>query len=344
MIGTTRVRAVVAFAVAAATLVAPAAARACNQPYISLSATSVAPGDTVYWSIANAAMGAEWDGVRIAGRTVVPPGTVTEAKPSGSFIVPDFGDKAISLAVETTLAHAADGGLWRGSESLQYRPPTPPPADAPPEAGPPAESGAPPPVEELPRRRGEPNGNGAPGGPTRGGGDTADAPRGPNPQPGEPVSTREPGERAAPVATTGKPRVFAPVQVDARGVTATPDRHSPARTRPAQVPMPDRIAPVPRLEPRAPPVRAPADGDGPALLPLIVGAVAISGIVVLLLLRRRGRATGSVSLDPISPIPPDALIEAELQELVAEERHKRLQAQDDCEPAEAGEPIRAGPI
>jgi hypothetical protein len=344
VIGTTRFRAVVGFAVAAATLVAPAAARACNQPYISLSATNVAPGDTVYWSIANADIGAEWDGVRIAGRTVVPPGTVTEARPDGSFVVPDFGDKAISLPVETTLAHASDGGSWPKSATLEYRPPSPPPAEAPPEAGPPAESGAPPPVEELPGRRGEPNGNASPGGHTPGGGDTGDAPRGGNPQPREPVSTRKLAERAAPVGTSDEPSVFAPVQADARGVTATPNDHSPARPRPAHAPLPDRIAPVPQLEPRAVPVRPPTDSEGPPLLPLIVGAAAICGLVVLLRLRRRGQATGSVSLDPISPIPPDALIEAELQELVAEERHKRLQEEHGPEPAEAGEPIRAGPI
>jgi hypothetical protein len=344
VIGTTRFRAVVGFAVAAATLVAPAATWACNQPYVSLSATSVAPGDTVYWSIANVDLGAEWDGVRIAGRTVVPPGSVTEARPHGSFVVPDFGDKAISLPVETTLAHAADGGSWPKSATLQYRPPSAPPVEAPPEAGPPAESGAPPSIEELPRRRGEPNGNASPGGPTRGGGETGDAPRGPGPQPSEPVSTRAPAERAAPVATKGEPRVFAPVQVDAHAVTATPPDRRPARTRPAQAPLPERIAPVPQLEPRAVPVRAPTDSDGAPLLPLVVGAAAICGLVALLLLRRRGQATGSVSLDPRSPIPPAALIEAELQELVAEERHKRLQEEHGREPAEAGEPIRAGPI
>lgn len=344
IISTTRFRAVVVSIAAVAALAAvPSSAWACNLPYISLSVTSAGPGDTVHWSIGNADIGAEWDGLRIAGRTLVPPGTVTEPKPHGSFVMPDVGDQAASLSVETTLSHAADGGTWPKSAPLEYRPPSQPPAEGPAEAAPPTETGAPPPVEETPVRRGEPNGNASPGGPARGRGEPGDTRGSRSPEAGAPVSTREPAERAAPVALAASPSAHAPVQAEVQEAATTHRRLGPPRTRHAQAPSPERLARVDAVEPRAIPVRTPAEDDGPLLL-LAVGAAAISAAGVLLVLRGGGQGTGSASLEPVSPIPPDALIEAELQEILAEEGHRRLREERGRDPAERGDPIRAGPI
>jgi hypothetical protein len=305
----------------------PPAASACNQPYISVTTASAEPGDVVYWSIGNADLGAAYDGLRIAGREVVPPGTVTEPKPHGSFVMPDFGDRPISVSVETVVSHDHEGGPWHRSATIQYRPPVAPP-QSPATPIQPSE-----PVQALdpaePERKHEPQGSRpAPGPPT-------DPPRGHDPASGGPgrtpsdpaVERQEPVQsavplRAAPVAEDRSAVVAKPRQLEAREPGALPGAR-PVRAVPL-VPATRRALPSPDREEPTPAIIV------AGLSCLLVCAVAGTG---WWLLRRRGFSAGPAIETPALPRSPpsaaavtadDLRLEAELQELIAEERARHM--------------------
>jgi hypothetical protein len=78
------------------------------------------------------------------------------------------------------------------------------------------------------------------------------------------------------------------------------------------------------------------------VLLVALSAVGICAGWLILMMRGRGE-TGAPSLVAPVRIPPDAMLEAELQEILAEERLKRLHEEHGRDMAERGEPARAGP-
>lgn len=120
----------------------------------------------------------------------------------------------------------------------------------------------------------------------------------------------------------------------------------PGRPRATPAPPANRSVPQ-RAPPRQPTatVSAPApvapEHDGPAL-PLMLAA-ALSAAVgcavwLMMLLRRPGEAAAPSANDPVPQVPPvpsDASVEAELQEIVAEERARQASRETAA--------IRAGP-
>lgn len=342
-IARTRFHLVVGSIIAVMALAAgPSSASACNNPVLTLSATSAEPGDTISWSLGNADAGAEYSDVEVAGRSVSPGGTVTGSKPTGSFVLSDYGDQPRSLPIQTVVSHDHEGGPWTAPATIQYRPPSPPPTATPP----PADQGAPPPVSDLPRQLADPNGNAAPGGPARGRPESG-APREPDPRGAAPFVAREPVETAARIAApadaVGEPDASAPPQVYARGVAGRPRQRAQAQAPTTRAPTPERVAPAPRHSPREVPVSAPAEDDPPPLLLVILSAAGLCVIGLFVLLRRDGQAEGQPAVMPDASSPPDARIEAELQEILAEERLKRFEVEHGRAFGEPGEPIRAGP-
>ena len=329
----------------AALAAGPGVGRACNNPYLSLSQAGAQPGDVVHWTLANAEAGAEYGDVKIAGRTVQSGSTVTETKPQGSFVMPDLGQRTMRVEVSTVVSHDEEGGPWLANTIIEYRPPPPPPADAPTETPATPGSGA---EEEKPTSapRRSPD---TPAGRDRKGRERSRAPRTPVPAP-DPVETG-----AAPVSTT-TPATAAPA-VDGRAETTSADPLSTRASRGETVaprvestrpqfgrgPVPERVAPTPIPALRAPDGVA-ADGRAPALPTIAFALLGLMGMAALvaLLWRRRGGRSAPVVARPM-PFPPDVLIEAELQEIVAEERHRLLRDEHEHELPETGEPIRAGP-
>jgi len=88
------------------------------------------------------------------------------------------------------------------------------------------------------------------------------------------------------------------------------------------------------------------DRDRPALPLLLVAGIGAAGVCAAWLTRLLlggGQAATPNVIAPVPRIPPDASVEAELQEIVAEERLKRFADEHGRDIGEPGEPVRAGP-
>src|SRR5919108_98624 len=101
--------------------------------------------------------------------------------------------------------------------------------------------------------------------------------------------------------------------------------------------------------PRRLAVSAPTDGApehaGPALPLLLIAGLGAAGACVawlMFLMRSGGEAAAPRPVAPVPRFPPDVVLEAELQEILAEERLKRFADEHGRDMAEPGEPVRAG--
>ena len=335
-------------------LAAAGAAWACNEPYITVNPSSAGPGDTIKWTLANVEPRAKYT-VTVAGRAAGD-GVAGDSPPTGTYEMPDFGTSPRDVYFQWTLTHEeasathAEGSFngETGSAEVAYRPPATSPQPAPqtpaPTAPAPSEPGAGLGVANPREKKG-----------------AAGKPVGPGPRT-DPPAVREPAPRSpAPVGTV--------VPVAGRQV---PDRTPvPARVElvepraedrsalTAEAPRVDaeaRIAlPGPQPSRRLPLVHAtgrsiPAAEEPPALPATVVVGLSVLlvlglGAVGIWTLRGRGSLPGSrLAAGGPQWVPPglglearaqDLLVEAELQELIAEERARQV--------AREAAAIRTGP-
>lgn len=339
----------------AATLaLAPAAARACNNPELSVSSASAGPGDTIYWAISDAQPGAEYQ-VSVNGRIVQPTTTVTEPKPNGSFVMQDYGDRPLSITVSMVVSHDHEGGPWADDDSVQYRPPSAPGVPSLPAPEAPAEAPATPdsgaqgdraPAEPVSRRNPSAPRAGRPKAPERS--------RSPSSAPRTTRRTTEPSRTAATPVSATAPESAARTLDERAGELAAGDVRTRAskesengargkRGGPASAPgrVRERARPGPLPAPRAVPQHERASPLALSVLGMLALAVCLAALVVMLL-RRRGGESAQAGSAP-APVPPDVVIEAELQEIVAEERLRLLHDEQRQQRMDPGEPIRAGP-
>jgi hypothetical protein len=110
-------------AFAAAWLIVPASAWACDEPHGSPDPVAAAPGDEVEFVIPTTHRGASYE-LSIEGRDeAVARGEDETDEPgtSGEFTVPDLGTEARRVDVVVHVTHEADGADWRWKMPLDYR-------------------------------------------------------------------------------------------------------------------------------------------------------------------------------------------------------------------------------
>ena len=312
-------------AVAVLPLLLAGTAYACNDPELDLVDREAKAGDTVHFSIINTKPGAEYT-IEIVGHGQIASGTdTTDAEGvSGSFTMPDLGDSAKTVSVKMVASHfGAHGGEyksegpWPNEESMTYAVPAPPASEpAPAEPAPAATStDAPAPATEAPatvhRTPAQQRG------PTAG---TPAAPRGipAGDRSGRRTSARAHGEtttrrieRTAAAAVALPRSLAAPQPVTADRVQQpSAARSRAAEARAGAIVMPRRVERVPAMPTVAPAVQTDdSEGVRGALLAALALALLVSlcGPDLIRTLSRR-------------PHMESAAVEAELQELIAEER------------------------
>ena len=295
---TLRPRLVIAAACAALVLaLGPGVASACINVGISGTPSGGAgpespagPGDRIHFTIGGLETGARW-WASIDGRPVGS-GTADGGPVSGEFTMPDFGPTSRDVTLSATVEHSdIPGDTIIRTSTLHYRPPAPPP--------PPADQPAPQPqpAPQTPVSATPPATPPPPSPPSAGGG-----PSGPHPH-GSPGSGG-PGRGAAapvpvPVTESTAPTLHVRVHHVSRRHAARAIEIRADRAVPVVTPLPRRDDAFPWL-----------------VVALAAAAAATAGATggALVLLRRRRKP------------PPDARgleVEAELQEIIAEERAKQ---------------------
>ena len=313
----------------------PAVAQACNDPTVMVLPHVAGPGDTMHYTITNLTPGAKYE-LSIYGELgvetrVVPPTEATSNSASGTFTMPDLGDRSVGVSIGGPIQHwdiespTGDDTLDR-YDSVTYR------VQAPSSGGTPEPQPA----------RGTPPGS-IPADNAPGAGDRAGQPLGKAPAPRVPRSlraTRPDGPRAqtaAPVEIPMPVAAPAPATADPDVVSAPGPNLRAAPARPGRlqaIPAPSAHETVPEQAPRrqltepafAARLGAP-ERDGPALPLMLVAALSATvgcAVWLMLLLRREGEAAAPRATDPVPQVPPDASVEAELQEIVAEERARQM--------------------
>ena len=334
---------------AAALLLVPGVTQACIEPSFVVYPNVAGPGDTMHYTISGltASPDAQAEWVISTGGQRIASGSASGGTVTGTFPMPALGDRSTGFSFEAAVEHLdIENGAHTEIPSDRdgfYRPPASAPGgdqDAKP-------APATPPVSAPGDRAG---GGKRPSGPPRGD-DRArgltQTPRSTRPAlpPAPQVDATVPSAQR--ISVTAEHPVHAIARSDRHGVLARPDRHRTTRTEPARAPIPERALPQPQSEAASVPTARAAARRAPPVPLWLVAVLTIGGVCagVLMFLRRHGGEAAAAGAPPLAPrIPPDLLLEAELQEIVAEERHKRLREEHDREPAEAGEPIRAGPI
>lgn len=340
------VRATVATATLIASLGTAEAAWACNDPFVSVSPSVVRPGDTIQWTIGNAEPRARYS-VTVAGRPAGS-GEVGASEPRGTYVIPDLGSSPRTIHVYMTHTHdeaspTHEEGSYRpepDSYALQYEPAVAPAPHQPaPPAAPPSEPGATP-GKVRPQATEEPAAK------QPDSGRRADPPAASKPAPRNSAPTEPALRNPAPVQTSmpvaeqqlpERPGVVADASARAperAASTAKPRRDDAAAPRALPGPQPSRRLPLVHATPRA----VPAVGDGAAAPATLVVVLSLSvvvavGAVAIWALRRRGFPLRSRLAGDGPPwVPPglgaeprDLLIEAELQELIAEERARHVE-------------------
>ena len=311
-------------------------AQACNEPYITASPSSAGPGDTITWTIANVEPRAAYT-VRVAGRLAADDVAGASA-PTGTYQIPDLGSSPREISVEMTVTHAEpspshpDGpsNPERDSVPVAYQPTVvPEPAPETPASPPPATS--------------QPDANGRVGSGGRPAEDKGRAePRDPGPRTGSRV--RGPGSDAESPAKTisslgdeQTPKLLAAaVPVEARAADPRTAHRKEVRARSDTL-----VPPGPQSSLRLPPVVArdraiPTVDDRAAPLGIVVAAgsallfFTLAGFAMWAM-RRPSAPDGSGPADGPQWIPPgfglevqSLLVEAELQELISEERAREM--------------------
>lgn len=314
----TKLRVFLAVAVAAlvSLIVVPAASQACNYPTLHPS-SSAGPGDTVSYTVGNLDPGATYD-IVVAGRAVVSGGS----SPSGSFTMPDLGSEPQSVPAQLTVHHDDLGG-----ES--YTEPVPPKI-----------AYQPPPSSPPPDQQHNPQPGAQPQMP-----DTAAEP--PQKLETEASPDREPTERGAssPVATgpgaAGSP--MTPALETASVPADTAARSAEARTRGAAQAIEARSTESAGSSAFASPRTASAVVEtDPAAMIVIAVAIALiigsGGALIRAAREPRPSGDGDRAARVAIPVPLEVehdaklrslLIEAELQEMIAEARASELLGQQD---------------
>jgi hypothetical protein len=330
----------VASVVAAVAMTGASNAWACNEPAIHIADTSAGPGDTVRFTLSDTQPGATYT-VWVEGRVVATGEDTTAAQGyRGTFTMPDLGGSTRSVYVKGEIRHMDESaehvfdGPWTTEPQFQFtRPASPgaaPPAREPVHA--PAPTEAPerqrPPVDTEP---GTPAGSS----PSTGTGPAGPATPGP---PSSPVKPADPSGSSRPEMTAAaKAAAESPSRAIARDRASRAAAPAPVR-RPEQVEKGDA----------APLTRPDETPTAPSAFLVAIALIVLAGAAsVMLRLLRRGGATPSGDRTPTVPpwIPPDVrreawardvLIEAELQELIAEERARELAADRDGASAAPG--------
>jgi hypothetical protein len=320
----------------AAVAAGSAPALACDTADISAGG-SAAPGDTVPWTAAGLESGARWV-VSVSGVGTVASGTASAdgTVARGTFTMPPRDGSAKGVSVELTIEHddftngdpSASRSSWTAYPDAAAPAPAPvttqsqspaPQSSAAPAAGP----------EQAPTA--------VPQRPAPSGGTTSAKPpqrhavAAPVHHAVRPRSVpRHAVTRRAPAAVVrglpSEPAVAtSPVDVARRGSSRHHERAAPAVSSPAHEASPrlqTAAVAVARAQAPAPPV---------AWL-LAIAVVAIGGSLLALLARRRGRPgtlAGAVPAPvPVEPARDDAALEAELQELLAEEHARAVLADE----------------
>jgi len=326
-------------------------ALACLDPNISLSGSSFSAGDPVGYSISNTLPGAHYT-IKIGGVTVAD-STDPGGEPGlqGTFTMPDLGEGASAPSFEATVDHPEDGYPhqavpgsgstmnYRGHASATSTPsPTPQVTSTPSPTGVPTTHSGPAPA---------PAGNPSPaGGQQAGAGDSLSAPSTTDgsavPESGTPALGK-PAEHHATVTAPGAPDASEPAGSSlGANASAGPVQagQSSASVRPAGG-LASAQRPPAGARPAAKPVPEPAYHPGAALetssavvSPGILLLLGLLGGACLYLVLRRNRPGSEESVARVSPWTPpsvqtevdwrSALIEAELQEIIAEDRARRL--------------------
>jgi hypothetical protein len=333
-------RLAVAILAAVSLLCAAPPAYACQFPNLSLLAPSAGPGEQVGFTISEVDQGARWD-VYLEGQWVA--GDISDGRPvRGSFPMHDLGSTSYTATVSAQVDHD-DGPNQPPLGRLEYRAPAPPA-----ELGPQQSTSPVTPAEPAPS--------------TTEAEQPARAPAKPGRQPdggrSQPVRThRSPSRPHEPSAHVQKPRRAAPQLEQRSRSTALDEYRATGRAVTDEVARGDRTRAVagrraaearaerPAQGPRRAAIPAPlapaqpleARPTGPATVPVGVAVLVLlvaTTAAVLYVARRRRPGLGAEPDDTSPPwIPPevaleararDVLIEAELQEIVAEERLKRL--------------------
>ena len=329
---TLRARLVVVVGVVAAALAGGGGALACTNIHFGVMTPNVGRGGTIHFTISNLVTGASWT-VGVEGGGSLSGVAAQDGAVSGDLTMPDLGSSSRTVRIGGTVAHDdIENSPWPLSGEVTYDPPPPPAAEQP------APAPTPTPTPEPVAAPAQP---------------VAAQPPTPEPQPAPaPVAAAAPAATPVPVAQPAHRRTVRPVATRAavspsharpaarsvqrpgRVATSRPARHTIPHARRAQPrahPPPHRVGHAPRarraartLRPDLPTIRAvpvprhvvTAPRRSFAWLPLALGAL-------LLLAGCGGGAFVVVRRRPRGPTPDE--IEAELQELIAEERTKTLE-------------------
>jgi hypothetical protein len=342
-------RTVISAAAVALSLALPAAAWPCNEPSGQRDggqpAGGTGSGERVYFVISGVDEGATWT-LSWEGASKPIEGTVEGTRGSdyhGSFPMPDLGNQNRTVHFSGEVVHEAhaDGrGPWPLSVSVQFRggPPASPSPSPPPVEQPSAPQHRPAPIEQPSTRRTRPapvdvkaptnaqplgGGGSFPAGGT--GGWPPSGPAGPGGGPGTPSSPFDPS--GGPVGSAIADSGFA-----AEGSSAGRSGRVP---EPVRTPLSERAADgagVPAVPLAAPPARE--DADGPGRIVLVLVALTAAGVAAALAVRRRRGGSGRAALSDVPLVPSDPAVEAELQEIIAEERAKLDEVRDERSPGE----------
>jgi hypothetical protein len=301
---------------------------------------SAGPGGNVPFTIAGTDVGAAYS-ISVGGTQVADGTDADGGGVSGSFTMPDMGDSARPVEAFARIEHSDEGepGEWAFTKSIQYvGRQAAQPTESGPTASPGTNSTSPattPAVQPAPRveRRN------AARKPARRRASHPTATRRSSPA-RAPARTQSESLTRLPVSTAGATRPATvsegPVAVPQQTVSAAPARRSVNRTKavPSSTPLLQGriLGPRPARTVRAVRITARPAAAIPASRPLTMW---IGGILVLLsggaliavfLVRRVGGASAPIpSAMPDPPVRDGALaIEAELQEIVAEDRARKM--------------------
>ena len=316
-----------------ATLLAlgPAAAFACLEPRLDVPSSAYA-GDQVEFTITDTTPGAEYT-VEVNG-TVVARGISTGGArgATGTFTMPNLGPDPMTVYAKSTTAHDdIEGGRPYPSEQpMRYlvAPPADPPPDDPPGDGPGGDPGG----EE---NRGEGSGQtDTPGGqrasPTGDEGRSDPA--------ASPIAAPEPRATPLPQLRAGEPPSAEESERAAVSAQAgTADQQEAEGPRALGVPLPEWVDDDTQIGP----VAVPNLGLAAIVAIFVLGTLAVS--LVFYLAGRLAPDPKRLAVEVGEALTP-AVIEAELQEMIAEERARRLLSEPPATPgsSDTGSQIPTG--
>jgi hypothetical protein len=333
-------RAVILAAAVALSLALPAGAWACNNPRGQSDggqpAGGTGAGEPVYFVIGNVDDGATWT-ISWEGASEPISGEVqgSGSRYRGSFAMPGFGTRNRSVSFDVQVVHEGheDGpGPWGSSFEVQYRGVSAPPSSSPQSTSPqPADQRPAPETQPVPGDVKAPTGTQPIGGggtfPAGGtGGGSPSGPAGPDGGPGTPSASIDP--LGGPAGSAAADPAFA--------------THESSPARPGRVAEPVARAALSERAAegaRVPTVRAIAtprsqEPDGSGRLILVLFALMAAGVGAAMATRRRRGGSGRAAVAEVPLVPSDPAVEAELQEIIAEERARLERGREERPPAE----------